>query len=404
MTKELTFLCISTYFKGNEFLRACKQAGNRVFLLTNKKLEHRPWAREAVDEFFYVEEKPDGSIDIQEIILGLGYAMRSRKIDRIVALDDFDVEKAAHLREHFRIPGMGQTTGRLFRDKLAMRMKAEEAGINVPQFSSLFNDNDVFEFTQKVQFPCVVKPRSEASATGIRKVHNSEQLWEVVHYLGERRPEYLVEQFRPGDVYHVDSLTVGGQPIFTRCSRYLSTPMEVAHGGGVFRSMTVEVGSEEDLALKEMNEQVLKAFGMKFSASHTEFIRDHATGKFIFLETASRVGGAHLAEMVEAATGINLWREWANIETAMARNLEYTLPEVQNMYAGILISLTRQRYTDPMIFDDSEVCWRMDEEFHVGVIVKSESQERVKELLDKYAQVVFDGYHASAPVPDKPTN
>jgi hypothetical protein len=108
--------------------------------------------------------------------------------------------------------------------------------------------------------------------------------------------------------------------------------------------------------------------------------------------------------MVEAATGINLWREWANIETAMARNLEYTLPEVQNMYAGILISLTRQRYTDPMIFDDSEVCWRMDEEFHVGVIVKSESQERVKELLDKYAQVVFDGYHASAPVPDKPTN
>jgi hypothetical protein len=79
--------------------------------------------------------------------------------------------------------------------------------------------------------------------------------------------------------------------------------------------------------------------------------------------------------MVEAATGINLWREWANIETAMARNLEYTLPEVQNMYAGILISLTRQRYTDPMIFDDSEVCWRMDEEFHVGVIVKSESQD-----------------------------
>ena len=143
MTKEITFLCISTYFKGNEFLRACKQAGNRVFLLTNKKLEHRPWAREAVDEFFYVEEKPDGSIDIQEIILGLGYAMRSRKIDRIVALDDFDVEKAAHLREHFRIPGMGQTTGRLFRDKLAMRMKAEESNIHVPIITSNFNDNDV---------------------------------------------------------------------------------------------------------------------------------------------------------------------------------------------------------------------------------------------------------------------
>ena len=43
--------------------------------------------------------------------------MRSKKIDRIVALDDFDVEKGAYLREHFQISGMGQTTARHFRDK-----------------------------------------------------------------------------------------------------------------------------------------------------------------------------------------------------------------------------------------------------------------------------------------------
>jgi nitrous oxide reductase accessory protein NosL len=49
-------------------------------------------------------------------------------------LDDFDVEKAATLREHLRIGGMGETTARYFRDKLAMRMKAREAGINVPDF------------------------------------------------------------------------------------------------------------------------------------------------------------------------------------------------------------------------------------------------------------------------------
>ncbi|MBB6004207.1 acetyl-CoA carboxylase biotin carboxylase subunit family protein [Arcicella rosea] len=404
MSSTLSFLCISTYFKGNEFLRACKQAGNKVYLLTNKKLEYKPWVREFIDEVFYVEEKADGSIDMNEVILGLAYTMRSRKIDRIVALDDFDVEKAAHLREHFRIPGMGQTTGRHFRDKLAMRMKAQDAGIKVPMFSSLFNDNEIFEFTQKVQYPCVVKPRSEASSTGIRKVYNSGQLWEVVHYLGDRRHEYLVEQFKPGDVFHVDSLSLNGEFVFSRSSQYLSTPMEVAHGGGIFRSVTVPIGSTLDVALQEVNAQVMKAFGMNYSATHSEFIKDHETGEIIFLETASRVGGANLAEMVEASSGINLWREWANIETAVAKNEEYVLPTFENLYSGIIISLTRQQYPNLAEFDAPEICWRMNEEYHIGLIVKSESRERVIEILDDYAQKIYQNFHASAPVPNKPTH
>ncbi|MEA5137629.1 ATP-grasp domain-containing protein [Arcicella rigui] len=404
MSSTLSFLCISTYFKGNEFLRACKQAGNKVYLLTNKKLEFKPWVREYIDEVFYVEEKADGSFDMNEIILGLAYMMRSRKIDRIVALDDFDVEKAAHLREHFRIPGMGQTTGRHFRDKLAMRMKAQEAGIRVPLFSSLFNDNEIFEFTQKVQYPCVVKPRSEASATGIRKVYNSEQLWEVVHYLGDRRHDYLVEQFRPGDVFHVDSLSVQGDFVFTRASQYLSTPMEVAHGGGIFRSVIVPFGSADDFALRKINAEVMRAFGMNYSASHSEFIKDYETGEMIFLETASRVGGANLAEMVEASSGINLWREWANIETAVAKCEEYILPEVENNYAGIIISLVRQQYPDLSSFDAPEVYWRMNEEYHIGLVVKSESRERVLELLDDYADKIFKNFHASAPIRDRPSH
>ena len=140
MTRNLTFLCISTFFKGNDFLKALKNSGNTVYLLTAKRLENKPWVRDSVDEFFYVEEGEDGTYNMDQIINGLAYVMRDRPIDRVVALDDFDVEKAAHLREYFRIPGMGQTTGRYFRDKLAMRTKAAESGILVPGFSALFKN------------------------------------------------------------------------------------------------------------------------------------------------------------------------------------------------------------------------------------------------------------------------
>lgn len=401
----MTFLCICTYFKGVEFLKSCKAEGNTVYLLTNKKLEHKAWPRESVDEFFYLDNVENTFDTYQKILTGLSNLMRTKKIDRVVALDDFDVEKAALVREHFRIPGMGQTTARYFRDKLAMRVQAQDSGIAVPPFSSLFHDIDITEYLQRTSPPWVIKPRSEASAAGIKKVHSFQEAWDTVHSLGEERHNFLIEQFKPGDVYHVDALTVGGKVIFARSNQYLNTPFEVAHGGGIFRSVTVTHNSQDDLALKKANEQVMKAFGLKFSASHTEMIKCYEDGKFYFLETASRVGGANLAEMVEFSSGINLWREWAKIETAVATGGSYELPKVEDDYSGIVISLSSHQYPDYTPFNDPEIVWKMNDEYHIGLIVRSKSREKVMELMEKYASMIRDlGYHASAPAPDKPVH
>lgn len=398
----MTILCICTYFKGVEFLKSAKERGNTVYLLTSKKIEHKPWPRECIDQFFYLEDVENNFDTFKTIVDGVAYLFQDNKIDQIIALDDFDVEKAALLREHFRVPGMGQSTARYFRDKLAMRMQAKDQGIHVPEFSSLFNNQEINHFLDSVPGPWFVKPRSEASATGIKKVNTKEEAWEHLNHLGENRHNFLIESFKPGDVYHVDSLIYERQIIFQRVSKYLNTPFEVAHGGGIFRSATVEFGSEDEKVLLEMNQQVVSAFGLKFSASHTEYIKSNSDGKYYFLETASRVGGAHLAEMVEFASGINLWREWANIESCMLMKKAYKLPKTRKDYAGILITLTSQKHPDMAPFNDKEIVWTMDEEYHLGVIVRSKSHKKVLELLDKYARMVMDlGYHASAPAPDK---
>ncbi len=402
MSQPLTFLCVSFYFKGSAFLEACKAAGNKVFLLTHKKLEDKPWPRASIDDIFYLEDDSNSPTNMEHMIEGTAWLLRQNKIDRIIALDDFDVEKAALLRETFRLPGMGQTTARYFRDKLAMRTKAKEAGIPVPPFSSLFTDADITQFAATVEAPWVVKPRAEASATGIRKVHSAEELWGVVNELGAKRHEYLVEQFKPGDVFHVDALTVGGENIFCRVSQYLNTPFEVAHGGGVFRSSVCEFGGEDDQALQVFNKKVMAAFGMQYSASHTEYIKSKETGEYYFLETASRVGGAHLAEMVEYSSGISLWAEWAKIEDAMAKGLEYELPPVRNDYAGIIVSLSRFEHPDHSGFSEEEIVWRLEKPYHIGLIVQSGSRTKIHELLDSYVERIFRDFHASAPVPDKP--
>ncbi|WP_420148060.1 ATP-grasp domain-containing protein [Spirosoma sp.] len=401
---QLSILCIATFFKGHDFMRTCKELGNTVYLLTDQKLANEAWPREAIDEFFFLSSHSNAPGDLEQMILGLAHMMRSRKIDRVVALDDFDVEKGALIRETFRIDGMGQTTSRYFRDKLAMRMRAASAGIRIPTFSSLFYDETVTSFLQKTEAPWLIKPRSEASATGIRKVHSLDEAWSAIHLLGDNRHHYLIEEFKPGKVYHVDALSVDGKAVFTRVSQYLATPMEVAHGGGVFRTATLALDTPETAALQQMNDQVLAAFGMKYSASHSEFIRGDHDGELYFLETASRVGGAHIAEMVEAASGVNLWSEWAKLEVAMARREHYVPPIDKAGYAGLIVSLARQQWPDMSVFSEPEINWRIKREYHVGLIVQSHDRERILNLLDNYMHRIYQEFHASAPVPEKPTN
>jgi hypothetical protein len=403
MRKQPTFLCIASYFKGNDFFIGLKAAGATVYLVTSRHLEKENWAWEAIDETFYVDADQNYNWYMPNVIKGMAWMMRSRKIDRIVALDDFDVEKGAQLREEFRIPGMGQTTHRHFRDKLAMRVKAQDEGIAVPPFSDLFHDADIAKWAAKTAFPWIIKPRSQASATGMKKVYSAQEFWDHINTLGDLRHEYLVEQFKPGNVYHVDTITAGGKQVFCCASQYLAPPFEVAHAGGIFRSMTLEIGSPDEKALVALDAEVLKKFGMQYSASHTEFIKCHEDGKFYFLETSSRVGGAHLAEMVEEGTGVNLWREWAKLEYAIATDTKYTAPKRKPTYTGIIVSLARQEWPDMSPFDDPEVVWRISgKSYHVGLIVKSTKTERIIQLLDQYAARIRNDYHASAPAPTRP--
>ena len=127
----LNIVCISRFFKGSAFIESAHAAGNKVYLLTSSKLKEEAWPWECITETFYMDEDERERWNMEHVENGLAYKMKNIKFHLFVALDDFDVEKVAHLREHFRIPGMGETTSRYFRDKLAMRVKALEEGISL---------------------------------------------------------------------------------------------------------------------------------------------------------------------------------------------------------------------------------------------------------------------------------
>jgi biotin carboxylase len=395
MSDSLTLLCIATYRKGDEFLKECDRQGCRVLLLTEEKLKDSDWPRDAVDAFYFVRrDMPE-----HDIRKGAAFLSRSEQIDRIVALDDFDVEMAAMLREYLHIPGMGETTARAFRDKLAMRSRARAAGIPCPDFVHTANDRAISDWTASVPAPWVLKPRGQAAAIGIRKLDSVEQLWSTIEGLGDARADYVLERFVAGNVFHVDSLVFNRHIVFAVASAYGSPPMTVAHEGGIFVTRTLSPDDPLAQQLTSANARVLDAFGLLRGVSHTEFIHGH-DGSLYFLETSARVGGAFIVDVVEAATGVNLWREWAKIEIA-GENGSYVLGTPEARAAGIVLSLARQESPDMQAYDDAEIIRRIQKPHHAGLIVASKDERRVRELLDSYVTRFYQDFHASAPPPER---
>lgn len=398
----MTILCLASYEKGHRFLTECKRQGATVLLVTSLSLKDKAkWPPGSVDEIFYMPDE-NGQWDRAHLVNAVSHLARTHVFDRIVGLDDFDVETAALLREHMRVPGSGESTARYYRDKLAMRVKARQSGLLVPDFVHVLNYGRIHEFMDRVPPPWVLKPRSMAGSIGIKKVRTQEEFWQLTEQLGDLQSHYLLERFVPGDIFHVDSIVFDREIRFAIASGYGRPPMEVSQEGGVFTSRILDRRSAVATELTEANARVMDAFGLVRGVSHTEFIRAADDGRIYFLETSSRVGGAHVSDLIEAATGLNPWAEWAKLELAETA-ADYPTPRPRGDYAGLIVSLARQPHPDLSGFNDPEVVWRMDEEYHAGLIVRSPDVARVEELLASYTERVRRDFWAYLPPKERPT-
>lgn len=379
-------VCIASEFKGNEVLEEAHKAGWRVSLVTREDYRDARWSWESISDFTAV---PKDATSEDYIRAATNFAGRF-PVKRVIGVDEFDVLTAARAREHLQIEGMSNSHALRFRDKLRMRVVAEAAGIPCPPFVGVFNPEEINAYLERVEFPVIVKPRTEVSAFGIRKCETAEQVWDTLNELDSRHTwrdhpsQYQIEKFVEGDVYHVDSVVHKGKVAAVGVSRYGTTPLNVSHHGGVFTSSIVDHRSEERKELVKLNRQLLKAFDHRHGVSHAEFLRSAADGEFYLLEVACRVGGAYIANVLEQASGFNLWREWGKLSIETEEE-PYKPPKVRREYAGITLALANQEHPDTSHYDAEEIVYRVDKPKHVGLIFRSKSRQRVQDLMDEYA-------------------
>jgi len=284
-----------------------------------------------------------------------------------------------------------------------MRVRAQHHGLPVPEFSSVFNYDDLRSFLGSVPGPWLLKPRTNASAIGIRKIEAPDQIWPILDTLGDLQSHYVLERFVPGEIFHVEGITWEGKVLFGAPYKYGKPPMQTMHQGGVFSTRALPKDSDDARQLSAIHVQLIEALGLSYGVTHSEFIKSDADGSFYFLETAARVGGAYIADVVEFATGINPWVEWARLEVAAVFGRQYALPAMRALYAGSVICLARQERPDLSSFAAPEIVHRLEKHHHAGLVLCADSAARVQALVAEYSERFLEEFCAVEPPPDKPT-
>lgn len=395
-------VCIASEHKGNEFLDEAHNAGWEVTLVTRKKLLDAAWPWTALNDVTTVADDASEEDYVRAVTNVAG----SRTVDRVVGLDEFDVLTAAMAREHLQLGGMTSSHALRFRDKLAIRNIASAAGIPCPEYTNTFDRAGIDGFLDTVPAPWIVKPRSEVSAFGIRKCETRDEVWKVLDDLDARNTwrdhpsQFLIERFIEGSVFHVDSVVAGEKILAAGVSRYGTPPFSVSHHGGVFTSSIVPYRSKERRSLERLNAELLAAFKYERGVSHAEFLQSNADGRFYLLEVACRVGGAYIANVLEHACNLNLWREWAKLETATAEK-PYKLPKMRKEFAGVALALANQDEPDTSHYDEPEIVYRVSKSKHIGLIFHSPKQQRIEELLSTYSIRITADFLAVAPAKER---
>lgn len=395
-------VCIASEFKGNEFLEECQNAGWHVTLVTRKRLLDEAWAWTSLNDVRTVSDDA-AVVDYVRAVVNVS---GERPVDRVVGLDEFDVLTAAKAREFMQLGGMTSSHALRFRDKLSMRHIARATGIPCPEFTGVFNRDDINTFLETVPVPLIVKPRNEVSAFGIRKCETKDEVWKALEDLDKRNTwrdhpsQFLIERFIEGKVFHVDSVVDKGKVVCAGVSVYGTPPFKVTHQGGVFTSSIVPYRSKERKELEVLNAQLLEAFHYERGVSHAEFLQSEADGKFYLLEVACRVGGAYISNVLEHACNFNLWREWAKLETA-TEDKPYKPPKLRKDFAGVALALANQDAPDTAHYTDEEIVYRVTKPKHIGLIFYSKKQKRIDELLGIYTERITNDFLAVAPAKER---
>ncbi|WP_410670089.1 hypothetical protein [Amycolatopsis sp. cmx-4-68] len=258
--------------------------------------------------------------------------------DRIIAPREYDILRAARLREFLGLPGQHVESALAFRDKLRMKDCLSAAGVPLAPYAPIADLRDLLGFVEQHGYPVVVKPRRGGGSSGVHVLRGPGDLTEFLagaaELASDRGADLLAEEYVEHELFHVDGLIADGARAMMWPSSQGDTSCLGMIGGQALRSCLLDGDDPLAEPLRTLTAQALKALPAPATYMfHAEIFRE-AGGRLLFNEVAGRMGGGMIENMLKLGFGISLPEAYIRAE---AGRDSLAVPEQPRYAAGLAL-------------------------------------------------------------------
>ena len=295
-----------------EFTRGLAECGARVFGVGDTPVQALPeLVKRSLSEYVQVRSLWDSG----QVIAELHERLRGHSLDRIECLWEPGIMLAAELRRHFGVDGLSVEQAHKFRDKEAMKVALDAAGIRTPRHVAADSVAACWEAARQIGFPVILKPIAGAGSADTYRVESADELRAVLPRL-RHVPTVSVEEFVDGEEYTFDTITVDGEIVYYNVAWYRPRPL-VARSNEWISPQVIALRDVDDPVLADgirMGFDVIRALQFGTGFTHMEWYRK-ADGEVVFGEIGARPPGAHQVDQMKHACDFDVFRAWGSAVT-----------------------------------------------------------------------------------------
>ncbi len=295
-----------------EFARGLAESGARVYGVGDQHVAGLPdLVRRSLSEYVQVSSLWDSG----RVIADLQERLRGQQIDRIECLWEPGVMLAAELRDHFGVAGLSVEHAHLYRDKEAMKIALDKAGIRTPRHVAVDSVAGCWAAVEEIGFPVILKPIDGAGSADTYRVASREELRAVLPLL-RHVPRISVEEFIDGEEYTFDTITIDGDIAYYNIAWYRPRPL-IARSNEWISPQVIALRNVDDSDLAggvQMGFDVIKALQFDTGFTHMEWYRK-SDGEVVFGEIGGRPPGAHQVDQMKYACDFDVFKAWGQALT-----------------------------------------------------------------------------------------
>ena len=294
------------------FTRGLSMQGATVLGVANGPVHELPeMARRHLSGYLQVDDLFSNTASaIEQIRRWLG----GRTIDRVCCLWEPGIELSAQIREALEVPGQSYEQAQRFRNKELMKQALAAGGVRVPRHETATTANEVWEATEIIGHPLILKPIAGAGSMDTFRCDDKAAVTDAIAQLGHIA-EVSVEEFIEAEEFTFDTICAGGDMKYFHIGYYRPRPL-IARTNEWISPQTLSYRHVDDPWVaggRAMGAQVLKVLGYDTGFTHMEWYRK-ADGEVVFGEIGARPPGARTVDLMNFASDVDLFNGWAEAE------------------------------------------------------------------------------------------